>query len=52
VVLYQVTDGDPAAATEDERKKANDQLLSAKANAASAEVMSGIRGRMDITVKQ
>jgi peptidyl-prolyl cis-trans isomerase D len=52
VVLYQVTDGDPAKATEDERKKARDQLLSAKANAASDAVMAGIRGRMDITIKQ
>lgn len=52
VVLYQVTDGNPAEATEDERKQASEQLLSAKANAASAAVMSGIRGRMDITTKQ
>lgn len=52
VALYKVTDGDPAAASEDERQQVKQQLLRAESAALSEAVMSGIRSRMDVTIKQ
>lgn len=52
VVLYTVTDGDPAAVDEAGREQVRKQLLRAASNAASEAAMAGVRGRMEISVKQ
>ena len=52
VVLYDVVDGDPAAASDEEREQMRNQLLQAETSAVSEALMSGVRSRMDITIKQ
>jgi len=52
VVLYDVMDGDPAKADDKQRSQARAQLLRSATNAITSEVMDGVRGRMDITIKK
>lgn len=52
VVLYDVVDGDPAAASDEEREQMRNQLLQAETNVVSEALMSGVRSRMDISLKQ
>ncbi|MGM0594357.1 MAG: SurA N-terminal domain-containing protein [Pseudomonadota bacterium] len=52
VMLYRIEEGDPEAASEQEREQVRDQLLKGYGDLAGDALMSGARSRMDVTVKQ